>query len=301
MLRVVIERGQGGADPHLGHAVGGERLQRVHDPLAPPGHRRRAVHARREDPCTQAAQVPGIGLLGVAQHLHVGLESVRDGRAFALDEVERLVGIEGFGKHLPGACRHRHHSGFRVAEGVEQRQIAHDGVVLGDRHAERTLLDVADEPVVVQHALRESGGTGGVHHEHGIVGIHGVGARREFRIGYRRLGKRRRPGRRAVVVALADNDDPGEFGKRRVRDGVALGRKVDHLTHHVEVVDGTGGVVGDQHGAVGLAQHVLEVVGAEARVDRDLHRADLGERVHEEHPLRTVVEPQRDVVAALDA
>ena len=135
-----------------------------------------------------------------------------DGGALAFDEVKRLVRVEGLGEDLPGTGRHRHQGGFRVAEGVEQRQVAHDGVVLGDRHAERAFLHVADQPMVVEHALGKAGGAGGVHHEHGVVGIHGVGTGSEVGVGDRLCRREcRRPGRRSRVFAVADDHDSIQF------------------------------------------------------------------------------------------
>ena len=232
----------------------------------------------------------------------MGFEAVGDGRAFAFDEVEGFVRVEVGREDLSGARHHGHQGRLRVPERVEQRQVAHDRVAFGDRHAEAALLDIADQLVAVQDALGKSRGAGRVHDEDGVVRIHGGGTLGQLGVGHlvctRQGGP---PGSGSGMLARADDHDAPESLERGIPYAVADRGQGDGLAHHAEVVDRPRHVVRDQHRAVGLAQHVLEVLGTEAGVHRHLHGADLRQREHQEDPLRTVVEPQRDVVSPGDA
>jgi hypothetical protein len=59
--------------------------------------------------------------------------------------------------------------------------------------------------------------------------------------------------------------------------------------------------VGDEGRRIRLGQDVLEIRDPEARVDRDVDGADTRHCEHREHPLRTVVEPEADLLPGLDA
>jgi hypothetical protein len=62
-----------------------------------------------------------------------------------------------------------------------------------------------------------------------------------------------------------------------------------------------GAVVGDQHHAVRLADDIADLARPQPGVQRHEHGPDLGKAQLDEHPLRAVVQPDRDVVALVDA
>ena len=74
-----------------------------------------------------------------------------------------------------------------------------------------------------------------------------------------------------------------------------------HLVDHGGVVRGHVRPGGHQQAHAGLAEHVLELVGAVGRVDADQNRADLGRGILQLEPLGTVGGPDADPVALPDA
>ena len=224
MGRVVVQRAQACADPHLGHAERRQSPERSEYTFAPVGARRGAVHAGGEQAGAQRAQVPGLRLLGIAESLDMRLEAMRDRATFALDQVQHLARVECLGEDLSCTGDHGHQCGFGVAEGVEQGQVAHDRVALGDRHAEGPFFHVADQPVVMHHPLGESRRSGGVHDEHRLVGIHLGGPGSECRVRHR-VGLRQGviPRCRPRVLAVTDDHDPLEPREVGIVHDVALG------------------------------------------------------------------------------
>ena len=228
------------------------------------------------------------------------IEAVADGGPFAFDEVEGCVGIKGLRQYVPGPGNHRHEGRFGISERMEQGQVVQDHVAFGDSQAECPLLDIADQLVVVHHALGESRRARGVHDEDGVVRVDR--ARPGIEFGIRdavRAGDRASPVDSPRIVSVANDDDALEHREVAVVDDVAPFGKGDDLAHHRQVVDGSGNIVRDQHGTVRLTHDVFEIVGAKPRVDGHLHCADPGQAEHEKQPVGAVVQPQRDVIAGL--
>ncbi len=89
-----------------------------------------------------------------------------------------------------------------------------------------------------------------------------------------------------------------EAGEARVRP---RSQRRHDLADHGEIVDRPGAVGEDHRGGVRLAEDVGHVLGAEARVDRYEHGADLHDGEHRVDPLGTVDHPERDLVPRRDA
>ena len=203
MRLVVIKRAKPDPKPGLGHAISRKGFQRGEHLCATAANRRRAVHTGRENPGSQAADIPRITLLRLGETLQMGLEAIHDRDLFTLHEIEALVGIEYLGDHLLRASDHRHQRPFGIAERMEQGQIVQDDVVPRDGHSESALLDVSYELVAVDDAFRKSGRARGIHDEDRIVGINRSGPRLQLGIadlpaGTLHLG----PGHGAAVISL---------------------------------------------------------------------------------------------------
>ena len=67
-----------------------------------------------------------------------------------------------------------------------------------------------------------------------------------------------------------------------------------------QLIDVAGTLAQEERGRIRVLEDEREIVGAAQGIDRDQHGADLRGRELDEHPLRPVRRPERDVVAALD-
>ena len=180
---------------------------------------------------------------------------------------------------------------------MEQRQVHHDRVLLGDGQAEAALRHVADHLVGVHGALGEAGRARRVHQERERVGIHAAArcARAASLTARSALDQRGPRHRGRARLSLRGRPD-AELGQPACRQPAR-----HELAHHTQIVDRSRALGEDQRGAVGLIDDVGDVLGAQARVDGHEHRADLHHRERDLDPLRAVEQPERDLVARADA
>ena len=114
----------------------------------------------------------------------------------------------------------------------------------------------------------------------------------------RAAGEHRAPRDGVRAGLVPEQHDVPELGQPRGR-GRDPGRH--QLAHHGQVVDGAGALGQDQRDRVRLVDDVRDVLGAQPRVDRHEHRADLHHREGGLDPLGAIEEPERDLVAGADA
>src|SRR5207253_10722777 len=95
--------------------------------------------------------------LSIDQELQVRVEAVDVRRAFTLDEIEHLVGIERVHEDLPVAGQHRAQWPFDVPEDVKEREVVHEDVALRGLEATVAVGQVREQQVITHHTLRESG------------------------------------------------------------------------------------------------------------------------------------------------
>ena len=169
--------------------------------------------------------------------------------------------------------------------------------VMARRKARSVTLRI--DAMAVHRALGEAGGARGVHEKGEVLGIDGVGPRREGRvIDGAAAGEHRAPRDGVRAGLVPEEHDVPELGQPRGR-GRDPGRH--QLAHHGQVVDGAGALGQDQRRRVRLVGDVRDVLGAQPRVDRHEHRADLHHREGGLDPLGAIEEPERDLVAGADA
>jgi hypothetical protein len=200
-------------------------------------------------------------------------------RALGLDELEHEPRVEVRRQHERPLARNRPEHGHRAAGGVEQRHRAelHEAGAEPEPVAVRQPC-VVDDPAVVQHrALGPAGRSRRVLDLSRIAGIDP-----------RQPGARRADG--AEVVPVGERDDIAQAGQLAAQG-------VEHLRH------GRAAVLGHEEDPVRarLAQHVPELVFAQRRVERDDRHARHRRGKLEDHPLRDVVRPDRNALAAGEA
>ena len=219
-----VEVGQGHVGADLGDAVGREVPERSEEPARPVGGRDRARHAHGEDAAAQGGEVPRPRLLRVGQRLHVRVEAVEQGAALAVHQVERRVGVEGFGQHLAMAPDQGTERPVDIAEDVEQRQVVDDDVPLGDAKALVAVEHAPEQGMVAHHALGEARRPRGVHDEDGVGGPDGRRSRVQGRLVHvpsavEHVG----PGVGARVAPIALDHEAAHRGRRRAPHAPVVG------------------------------------------------------------------------------
>ena len=187
----------------------------------------------------------------------MGLEAVHQGDALALDQIQAGGRLEGGRDDLFGAGEHGRQGALGIAEGVKQRQVIENDVARRHGQAIGPFLNVTHQVVGMHDTLGKAGGPRGVHDERRGVAVHRVGALAQLFVRNGGAGLQGGvPCGGAGVHVIANNYHALQSGIIGVRHLRSLGRQPDNLPHHVEVIHGARDVMGDQHHAIGLMQHV---------------------------------------------
>ena len=220
---------------------------------------------------------------------HVG-RAVEHRAALALDQRERLAGVEVLLQHDAAGVRHDVEERVLAAEPPEERHGEPQPVALGDLLPLADLPHVLDQRVVLElHALRQGGRARGVQEVGDVLrpdrALRGV----DRGFGHRRAERREvgvlQPAGGQLVAEPDDPFDERQLQRREQRTVVVLQEAVG----------------GDQEPGVGVAEHVLQLARGRPGVDPDHHAAEQRDREVGDQPLGPVAHQDRDLVAAADA
>ena len=231
--------------------------------------------------------------------------AVRRRAALALDGGHHLHRVELLEEHHRRAVVDAAHDAEDASEAVEERHgDAHAvaaGEVLAGSDPEAVVRDVAVRKL---YALRESRRAGRVLHVDDVVHV-ALRLTREIRLMRRLAGEALHlvEGVHSAVLFAAEEEYALEA---RILRAVQLAARLllqlgDELVYHLHIVAVAETVDDEEVLRVGLLECEVHLLRLVVRVERQEDGADLRGGEHENHPVRNVRRPERDLLALLYA
>src|SRR5438552_3358188 len=175
---------------------------------------------------------------------------------------------------------------------------------VAEPHALAGVVGVVQKIAVRQlDASRPCRRAGRVLEKHRVVGVDALLTAAQHVVGD--AGRRRervRPREDAGRPTIVEERYPLQLREAPARDvpRTGAGELGATAAEERQLIDVAGTLAQEERGRIRVLEDEREIVGAAQGIDRDQHCADLRGRELDEHPLRPVRRPERDVVAALD-
>ena len=298
-----VAAGEGDRGRGFGQAIRDAEFRHPQGMGQVPDHRFRAGCASHEAPA-QGGDRDGFFLQDLELGDEHGRDAMQEGAATGRHRLQHLLGPELHHRDHGRAVRQAEQGSHHGAETVKKRQGDAQPVLVAHGEKVSHAADIVQQVGMAEHGpLGKAGRARGVLDHGNLIGLAGHQALPGLLIA---LGQELIPAHQAAIGGFAHDHQPAQ-GRQRCRSDRATTHPAWRRRFRTDLPDGGQGVAGGpetglekQRDGLGLFQHIGQLEGTVAGVDRHQHDPAQGAPQLELDPLRDVGGPDGQMFPRLD-